>query len=73
MDAITIGRWSIQTGLKSLKRDKEEEKSLKDTQELNADTLNRIRRLKATVDGEHEWFLCMTKNKNACEDTDNDK
>jgi hypothetical protein len=39
---------------------------LEELQLTNKDLLNRVEKLRATVDGEEGWFLCLTKNGKTC-------
>jgi len=34
--------------------------------EKGSDIQDRVQRLRATLDGEEQWFLCLTKDKDAC-------
>lgn len=45
-----------------------------DFSELEAGTLemaDRVERMRATLDGEDEWMLCLTRNPKACNEEDN--
>lgn len=74
MEEILVGKFSIKTGFGRY-RSKADETLLKETQEINKDTATRIEKLKNKfnqdiMDGESEWFLCLTQNKTTCEDDD---
>ena len=42
--------------------------------EINKDLLDRVKKLQeqATIDQEEGWFLCLTKNKEVCEESEDD-
>ena len=59
--------------LQRYKTDKEELKTLDEIKEINKQTAEKIKQIEATVDGEHDWFLCLTKKKENCEEPGNDE
>jgi len=48
--------------------------SMDELDDINKELLNRAKKLQeqATVDQEDGWFLCLTKNKDVCEELEDD-
>ena len=65
---ISMGRFKLRTGLEVFKKRKIESLDFSRLETSNAELKTRVEKLKATLNGDDQFFLCLTKRKEVCDD-----